>query len=414
MQPNRNLRSPRWYMGTGRRRTTGRVSPVGCIHLATEEEGAHVQPSPDRQTHRRCVVSEPGIEVVFDRTGAPIEITQDREPWSKVPEWLIGAVSATAYLTYGTLACWANLPDGSRPSINTVAKKMGVSRSTVQRGVRELESIGACRIEYRFGDNGAQKASRYHLALFRPAAVEPVDNSKPAGRKGVSSVTPPRKTRRSAGGVTSDTPTPRRKSDTGVRRKSDTGGVADLTPKSDSFKSLSDESEGGLRHMGNSLAAAGEVPPSSSRSSRSPGGLENVAEASPATRPVSPREPRKAPEGPEAPENAPTAPVAPESRYCTRHPEGTPEPCGPCADARRNYDAAAAAAETARKAARVEADRRERTAFWQALDACGYCNSDGFRLDAPQCRCDHTADQLERAGRGSARARAAIAACRRR
>jgi hypothetical protein len=115
-----------------------------------------------------------------------------------------------------------------------------------------------------------------------------------------------------------------------------------------------------------------------------------------------------------APERiAPTPNQIPSTPYCTQHPGGTPDPCRACADTRRRYDASEAArleAETARR--RADARAQSEAAQQRAADrraaiaACGMCGPDGYRDGAV---CDHDPGTEDRARRGMAAVRAALA-----
>lgn len=51
----------------------------------------------------------------------------------------------------------------SWPGINTIAKDLSVSRSTVKRAVRDLEKAGLIRKEPHYRDNGSATSNRYYL-----------------------------------------------------------------------------------------------------------------------------------------------------------------------------------------------------------------------------------------------------------
>ena len=96
----------------------------------------------------------------------------------------------------------------------------------------------------------------------------------------------------------------------------------------------------------------------------------------------------------------------PPTPTCPRHPDGTDDPCRGCADARRaraEWDEAQrlAALETAVAERRDAAEARA-----LAIAECDLCDDDGY---AEARVCDHDPDRADRAARGIARARAAIA-----
>ena len=49
------------------------------------------------------------------------------------------------------------------PGLNTIAKDLSVSRSTVKRAVRDLEKAGFIRKETHYRENGSMTSNRYYL-----------------------------------------------------------------------------------------------------------------------------------------------------------------------------------------------------------------------------------------------------------
>lgn len=49
------------------------------------------------------------------------------------------------------------------PGLNTIAKDLSLSRSTVKRAVRDLEKAGLIRKEPHFRENGSATSNRYYL-----------------------------------------------------------------------------------------------------------------------------------------------------------------------------------------------------------------------------------------------------------
>ena len=49
------------------------------------------------------------------------------------------------------------------PGLNTIAKDLSVSRSTVKRAVKDLEKAGLIRKEPHFRENGSATPNRYYL-----------------------------------------------------------------------------------------------------------------------------------------------------------------------------------------------------------------------------------------------------------
>ncbi|NKV08573.1 hypothetical protein GS892_25015 [Rhodococcus hoagii] len=93
---------------------------------------------------------------------------------------------------------------------------------------------------------------------------------------------------------------------------------------------------------------------------------------------------------------------------CPKHPAGTTAPCRACGDARAVRDRWDAD-ERRRQSEAQSAEARQRAELRRAaVEACGHCDDDGRRLDAPGLVCDHTEDQADRTRRGIAAARAAL------
>jgi len=74
-----------------------------------------------------------------------------------VPERLLGRFNSTTLLVYGALKSFSWMPDGSRPSIKTVAEKLGISPRTVKRSIHELEKAGVLGREPRFRDSAHKR-----------------------------------------------------------------------------------------------------------------------------------------------------------------------------------------------------------------------------------------------------------------
>lgn len=49
------------------------------------------------------------------------------------------------------------------PGINTIAKDLSVSRSTVKRAIKDLEKAGLIRKELHYRENGSATSNRYYL-----------------------------------------------------------------------------------------------------------------------------------------------------------------------------------------------------------------------------------------------------------
>jgi len=69
--------------------------------------------------------------------------------------------------------------------------------------------------------------------------------------------------------------------------------------------------------------------------------------------------------------------------HCPRHPNGTSDPCGACADARRAHQAA--------EADELAARRKQAQATRKAIEDCPHCDEHGMRElnDDTLVRCDH-------------------------
>ncbi|MFI6368673.1 hypothetical protein ACIBG0_38825 [Nocardia sp. NPDC050630] len=109
----------------------------------------------------------------------------------------------------------------------------------------------------------------------------------------------------------------------------------------------------------------------------------------------------------------------PPDPYCPRHPGGTSEPCGQCAERRKAWVAANLARDQRAAAEAAERAELERLAKHQAaedraraIDDCplGCAERDGYRPNGQVC--DHDPDAAERARRGSAAVREALAAAK--
>ena len=49
------------------------------------------------------------------------------------------------------------------PGMNTIAKDLSLSRSTVKRAIKDLEKAGLIRKEPHFRENGSATSNRYYL-----------------------------------------------------------------------------------------------------------------------------------------------------------------------------------------------------------------------------------------------------------
>lgn len=132
-------------------------------------------------------------------------VRSDVGPFAIVPMWLLEAgVSGNAIRVYAALAGWyADRNDGrASPSRSTLAKRIGVSKDTVDRGLRDLEEIGAIEIRSRYEDGdetgSTRQTSNEYVVRFvrlrgresaeggsRESAAHPGRESAEGGTRGV-------------------------------------------------------------------------------------------------------------------------------------------------------------------------------------------------------------------------------------
>lgn len=94
------------------------------------------------------------------------------------------------------------------------------------------------------------------------------------------------------------------------------------------------------------------------------------------------------------------------SRHCPRHPDGTADPCRACQAARQTHDIWTAQQRRAAEAARADAARAAAEDRHRAIADCALCDDTGYRGTAV---CDHDPDTVDRAQRGMAAVKAALA-----
>jgi hypothetical protein len=90
--------------------------------------------------------------------------------------------------------------------------------------------------------------------------------------------------------------------------------------------------------------------------------------------------------------------------HCPKHPDGTSEPCGACADARHTREAHDRANSERQRAQRQSEQQAALEAKLAAIAVCELCDGDGYRGGRV---CDHV-DRTETAKSGAAKARAAL------
>ena len=95
--------------------------------------------------------------------------TRGRPSFAQVPRWLAedGQVSSNAVKVYAILTRWADLPDGAYPALATVAERLGASKDTARRAVRELRERGALEVVPQ-RDGKVQRSNLYVLHYADP------------------------------------------------------------------------------------------------------------------------------------------------------------------------------------------------------------------------------------------------------
>ena len=68
-----------------------------------------------------------------------------------------------AKLVYLYLYDRKNKDNVTWPGLNTIARELSLSRSTVKRAVHDLELVGLVRKEAHYRQNGSATANRYYL-----------------------------------------------------------------------------------------------------------------------------------------------------------------------------------------------------------------------------------------------------------
>lgn len=70
-----------------------------------------------------------------------------------------------AKLVYLYLYDRKNKDNVTWPGLNTIAKELSLSRSTVKRAIGDLEQAGLVRKEAHYRDNGSATSNRYYILL---------------------------------------------------------------------------------------------------------------------------------------------------------------------------------------------------------------------------------------------------------
>ena len=108
----------------------------------------------------------------------PTRVTTDRPPFSQIPRNLTRdtTLSLSARVVYDDLMSRADDGDDCFPGIRTIATDIGVSTSTAQKAVNDLEAAGWITVT-RMGkkkhgpEKGQRQSNRYHLHLEPVAEI---------------------------------------------------------------------------------------------------------------------------------------------------------------------------------------------------------------------------------------------------
>lgn len=68
-----------------------------------------------------------------------------------------------AKLVYLYLYDRKNKDNVTWPGLNTIARELSLSRSTVKRAIQDLEHVGLVRKEVHYRQNGSATSNRYYL-----------------------------------------------------------------------------------------------------------------------------------------------------------------------------------------------------------------------------------------------------------
>ena len=72
-------------------------------------------------------------------------------------------VSSKGKLVYFYLEDRKDADNVAWPALNTMARELSMSRSSVRRAIQELEKIGLVRKEAHYRLNGSATSNRYHV-----------------------------------------------------------------------------------------------------------------------------------------------------------------------------------------------------------------------------------------------------------
>ena len=68
-----------------------------------------------------------------------------------------------AVTVYMYLKEWTNKEGICWPAVSTISRELRLSRSTIQRALRDLEAAGWLSKEPRWRENGSSSSNRYHI-----------------------------------------------------------------------------------------------------------------------------------------------------------------------------------------------------------------------------------------------------------
>lgn len=95
------------------------------------------------------------------------------ERFAIVPEWVLFAdISAQAIRLYAVLARYADQSNRANPSRRAIAERMRCSRDTVDRALRELQTIGAVQVVPQISEHGDRTSNLYVLAVRPPSRTD--------------------------------------------------------------------------------------------------------------------------------------------------------------------------------------------------------------------------------------------------
>lgn len=98
--------------------------------------------------------------------GSPsASVAVQRGPFEMVPHWLLDDPDLTSHAirTYLVLRSFGDENRPSWPGRSLLAKRLGVSPSTVSRAISELEAVGALCYRNRPGDGNQMQTNLYHI-----------------------------------------------------------------------------------------------------------------------------------------------------------------------------------------------------------------------------------------------------------